>query len=484
MNKKFVRHSFIYTVVGALPLATSIILLPFYGNKYLLTTEQFGLLAIYILLSDFARLAFTFALENYAGVNYIHIDQDPQKQGRFIGTVFSLMALLGTLMLVLFTLTGEFLFSAVYPDDKLSFFPYGFLSFATGFFTAIFKGYGNLMIYQQKPRPYFWAHIVHFFVVVSVSILWLYAQPYSLDGPIYARWIGSVVTLAWTLVFVVRNGKFTLDIAIVKDAFKFSLPLWIFYILYWIVANVDRYIILGYLTAKEVAIYDVAVKVTLLIEFFQNGLSSAVFPEVFKIWKSNDDIKKSHPEINRYFDFFMLLTIWAVPITLLATFVFLPIFINNEELYLAFQYLPVLLAGMIVRTWFYYEYAIINYFKKTYVLAWTFTFVAIFQTIMTYLSIRLASLDGVMMANFLTRIFQTALLYIGIRSWFQFMPSLKSMFFMPLFFIIFLFADYWFNISFWISFIAQLIILIILMYIFFPQPIRFLKKFISNYFIF
>ncbi|MCX7696948.1 MAG: oligosaccharide flippase family protein [Bacteroidales bacterium] len=484
MNGKFIKHSFIYMVVGALPLATSILLLPFYGNKYLLTTEQFGLLAIYILLSDFARLAFTFALENYVGVNFIHVVQDPQKQKIFIGTVFGLMTLLGTFMLVLFTTTGNLLFGTIYPGGKLIFFPYGFLSLATGLFTAIFKGYGNLMIYQQKPKSYFWAHFIHFLSVVGISISWLYLQPYSLDGPIYARWIGSIITLLWTFAFVVKNGKFSMDLPIIKDAFKFSIPLWIFYILYWVVANIDRYIILGFLTAKEVAIYDVAIKVTLLIEFLQNGLSSAIFPEVFKIWKANHNAKTSHQEVNKYFDFFTLLTSWSIPLTFLATILFLPLFVNNEDLYQAFRYLPVLLASMIIRSWFYYEYAIINYFKKTLVLAWSFAVVAVFQVILTYWGVRLASLDGAMMVNFLIKILQVVLLYVGIRSWFNFVPSWKTMFFMPSFFIVFLFIAYFFNIPFWINFSIQVIMLLVLMYVFYPHPIRYIKKFVQNFLVF
>jgi len=480
MKSRFLKHSFIYTVVGALPLAASILLLPFYGNKYLLTTEQFGLLAIYILLSDLSRLAFTFALDNYLGVNYIHFAHDNNLRKAFIGTGFLLMLLIGGSMLLVFSVMGKFILDTIYTSKNLVFFPYGFVSLLTGFFTAIFKGYSGLMIYQQKPKPYFWAHMLHFSIVVIVSMVWLNAHRYSLDGPIYARLLGSVATFLWSLAYALREGSWELDKKIVRDAISFSLPLWIFYILFWIISNIDRYIILSFLSAREVAIFDMAIKVTLLLEFLQNGLSGAILPEAFKIWKNYNDVPSSLKEINRYFNAFSLITLWGVPTTFIATLILLPLFVNNQELYQAIDYLPILLAGMIIRSWYYYEYGIITYFKRTRILAWTFAIVAAIQILFTYVGVKYASLEGAMWANFSVKILQVFILYLAIRSWFQFKPDIRIMFIMPLLFIVIVLIAYFFHFLPWQHAAVQSLGILILTFLFFRKPMHTFREILSK----
>ena len=86
ISKSFIKSSFIYSFIGALPLASSVLLLPFYGNSDLLSTEDLGLLAIYIALSELVRILFIYSADNYLGINYIHNSDTPEQKRRFIGT--------------------------------------------------------------------------------------------------------------------------------------------------------------------------------------------------------------------------------------------------------------------------------------------------------------------------------------------------------------------------------------------------------------
>lgn len=83
-----------------------------------------------------------------------------------------------------------------------------------------------------------------------------------------------------------------------KHLIRYNTPIYVQNLLYWVISNIDRYIILGLLNQNSVAVFDFAIKITLAIEFLQNGLSVAILPKVFHIWKSKNDASVGSVEVN------------------------------------------------------------------------------------------------------------------------------------------------------------------------------------------
>ncbi|HOH08223.1 MAG TPA: oligosaccharide flippase family protein, partial [bacterium] len=75
ISKEFFKSSLVYSVVGALPLAASVLLLPFYTN--LLSTADFGRLALYISFSFLIQILVSFGLDSYITVQHIEFKSDP-----------------------------------------------------------------------------------------------------------------------------------------------------------------------------------------------------------------------------------------------------------------------------------------------------------------------------------------------------------------------------------------------------------------------
>jgi O-antigen/teichoic acid export membrane protein len=89
ITKSFIKSSFVYSVIGALPLASSVLLLPFYTNY--LTKEQYGYLALYIAFTGIVQIFVNYGLEHYSGIIYVENKDDVQKTKEHIGTVVSLL---------------------------------------------------------------------------------------------------------------------------------------------------------------------------------------------------------------------------------------------------------------------------------------------------------------------------------------------------------------------------------------------------------
>ena len=474
ISKSFIKSSFIYTVVGSLPLASSILLLPFYGNSSLLSTSDFGLLAIYIILSELARILFTFSADNFLGINFIHYNSNKSTLQRFIGTSALFLLLYGLAMVLLFSLLGNSVFNLLYPGKSINFYPYGFLSIITGFFNGVFKAYTTLLIFREKPRPYFWSNLIHFSAVIAISISGLYVLPLSLNGPIWGRFIGAVITFIWAISYFIKESNFKFDSFILKRLLNYSTPLYLYSILYWVVSNIDRYFILGLMSESYVAIFDFAIKLTLVIEFLQNGLSSAINPKVFKIWKENGDNPQGNTNVNKYFHVFVLINIFSVPILYLSIPLLVPIVVNNQDLYQSFNLLPVLFAGMIVRVWYYYLIAPIFYFKKTKILPVVFSISALFQILTTYFGLKFFSIEGAVWANFLTKVLQVVLLSFFVTKFYSFRVNAKKFILFPsLYILMLLVSEILFkHINLYLINIMHLIVLTILGYYIFRKEIR------------
>ncbi|HPS83000.1 MAG TPA: oligosaccharide flippase family protein [Bacteroidales bacterium] len=473
ISKSFIKSSFIYSFIGALPLASSVLLLPFYGNSDLLSTEDLGLLAIYIALSELVRILFIYSADNYLGINYIHNSDTPEQKRRFIGTTALFLIIFGGGMAMIFSAVGDFLFTFIFPGKDVSFYPYGFLSILTGLFAGIFRAYTVLIVYRQKPRPYFWSNMLHFVLVVVFSVGGLYLFPMSLDGPIWGRFISATATFVWTMVYFGRESRFKYSKSVLSDLIKYCSPLFVFYLLSWIIANIDRYFILGILSEKDVAVFDFAVKITLMIDLVQGGLSAAINPKVFQIWKRNGDKQEGSVEINKYFNGFTVINQISMPLLFIAVVLFVPLIITNTDLYQSFSYLPVLFAGMVSKVWFLYLLTPVYYFKKTQILPFAFAFVALIQVITTYGFINLFGIEGAVWANFLIKILQVIVLYFFVKRFYSFSINAWKFIFYPVMYILILLATTLFfsDVNIYLVSASHLIILIITGYILFKKEL-------------
>ena len=438
ISKSFIKSSFIYTIIGSLPLASSILLLPFYGNTNLLSTSDFGLLAIYITISELARVLFTFSTDSFLGFNFFHYSSDQNSIKKFIGSSTIFMLVYGIGITIAFSFIGDYIFKVAFPDKNIQYFPLGLLSALTGLFNGIFKAYSNLMIYREKPNPFFWSNILHFILVVGISVSILYVFPQSLVGPIWGRFLSSSVTFLWAIIYFIKESQLKYDKNIISKLISYSAPLYIYTILQWVVINIDKYFVLGLLSNKDLAVFDFATKIVLAIDFLQSGLSSAIYPKIFKLWKTNNDEPQGTIEINKYFHVFTIINLIGIPLYFIAIPLIVPYVVNNNDLYASFYFLPILFAGMIVRIWYNYLIAPVVYFKKTRILPIIFSLVAIFQVFTTYKLISIYNIEGAIWANFFTKIFQVILLFFFVKSFYKLKVNIRKLVIYPTIYILFL----------------------------------------------
>jgi len=435
ISKKFIKSSFIYTVIGALPLASATILLPFYTN--LLTTSQFGILALYIAFTAVVQILVNYALENYLIVHYIENINDKQFLKNIIGTVVILLLAIGLLCTILLLIFGNKLFNlySSVTENKtiLEFFPYGIMAVATAVFNSFFKTYTNLLIAQQRPNKFFWMNIINFILTISISLTGLYMFPQTLKGPMWGRLLSGAGIFLMALFFFIREFGIGFQSKLVKDMIKYCSPLLLFFILFWIIGNIDRYIIGYFLPTEKIGIFDFAIKCTLLLEFFQNGLGGAINPKIYHIWRESK-IPANTMEINRYYNSFTLITMICLPLFVIVIPYLIPLIVKNRDYFISFSFLSILAMGYTINGLKTMYTNPVMYFKKTRILPRVYIYSAIFQVVATIFAVKYMGLMGAVWVNFLIKILQVFFLYLETRKTFTLEFNHVKLLYLPLFF--------------------------------------------------
>ncbi len=479
ISKSFLKSSFIYSVAGALPMLSGIILLPFYAD--LLSFGQYVALGYYISIAMFFQILFSYSIESFFGVKYTQLSNDPDLQRKFVGTVANILLIIGPILLLIITLTGPYLFSAIFSENiQVSFWPFGFLSVLTAFFNSYFKTCTHTFIYFNKPELFLGFNLSNFFLTIIFSLAGLYMFPQTIIGPMYGRLFSGVLIFFMSLWFFYRNSGFEFEKQFLKEIHKFCIPFVIYVTSTWIFNYIDRMFLQSYIPEESLAAYDLILKCFLGVEFLQNGLMAAIFPKIFKIW--NDSGKQeTTQESNRYFNVFTVVNIIIlIGFCIAAPFVYY-LFIHKTEYYQSFDYLGLIAAGYATRSILNFYIASLLYSKNIWLLAKTFAIGAIFQVIITYFMVKEFGLNGALFGGIITKIIQV-LLMVALRSKeFSYKFNAIKIFGLPFIYMIANVLIYFAlpNYSVWI-YIIQFLLFFVVLYLIFNSEIKAVYKQFSN----
>jgi O-antigen/teichoic acid export membrane protein len=462
ISKKFIKSSFTYSVIGSLPMVSGFVLLPFYTN--LLTTDDFGMLMIYILFSQLIQIILNFGMDNFVPINFINTKDDKVKQTESVATSTILLIGIGVAFIVIFWFTGNPFFKVLndvlYKGKNIVFSPWVFMSVVTAFFNSYFKTYTNLLVYQQRPAKYFWLNIYNFVLTIGISLAGLYLYPQTLIGPMYGRLLSGVGIFGVSFLFFAKEFGFKFRTGYLKGIFEFCYPFFLFMLLFWILNNIDRYIILHFFDQTSVGIYDFAVKCSLPIEFVQLGLMGAIMPIVFNIWKDKN-LKESTLEVNRYYNGFTAVFLMSFPVYVAMIPLLVPLVVKNPVYYQSFDYFPIIVAGFISKGLYVMFLAPLMFLSKTKILPLAFALAAIIQVSASIVLIKYFGLMGATYATIVSKVVQVFFLYFFSKKYFKFQFNFNKLILLPAFYLLLvIFTEAFFPRQYW-YFVQVMIILIV-----------------------
>ena len=430
ISRQFFKSSLIYSLIGALPYTTGVILIPFFTAR--LTPEQFGINAIYFTLMYFVQLVSSAGLDTYIGVNYFQQKDDKRKLSEFIGTVLIVLITLGTAVFFIMLAGGNLLFRVIFRGDTaLQFFPFGMITVFSAIFNGFFKTYSNLLVNQQRPERFFWLNISNFIITLAASLAILYSYPYTLSGPIIGRLVPAVVSCLASILMLTGEYGLKFSRKHLNGMLAFCGPMIIYGAMIWVVNYIDRYVIKYFMIDPTyVGIFDFAVKLSMGIALIHTGLVNTIQPKVFNIWKDKG-LKESTSDVNRYYNAFTAITLLVLPLVTIAIPLLVPLVIRNHIYYQAFAFIGILCLGYATSPAFYLFLAPVFYFKKTKVLPKVFLYSAVIQLVMSSLLVWKFGLMGAVFSHFLIKPIQAIFVFYESRKFFTYHLNLWKLIYLP-----------------------------------------------------
>ncbi|MEO6883445.1 MAG: oligosaccharide flippase family protein [Bacteroidia bacterium] len=471
MLKKIFSSTILFSIGGLLPtMASLVLLLPYTQN---LTIADYGALSIYISFTLLLQIIVNFGVDVFIPIHHYEYQDDIVKMRKFVGTILTVVLAISLLSILIMLLSGNFLFEHIFQHKNISFFPFGFMCVVTAVFNAIFKIYTTFLIYRQKPWKFLWFNLFNFVLTVIISLIGLYLYPNTLIGPIWGRLLSGVGIFVLSMYFFISEFGICFDSTMLKGFRKFCVPVLLFGILTWILSYINNYILNATDTISDVGVYDFAIKCTLLIEFSQNGLTSAIAPKIYQMWKDTG-ITKSTVAENKFHHLFALVTILIVAVNILTLPIIVPILVKKQAYHAAFQYLPLICCGFLFRGIYNLYVFPIYYFKKTHLLPKLVLVSAILQIILGIYLTKTFGIWGAISTTVFIKGTQVIILWFGSRKIFDYHFNIFKMIMMPLLYIVTIIVVYFvfhFD-NYWAPGIIQFLFAIIIILIVFRNEIK------------
>lgn len=420
ISTKFIKSSLLYTVAGSLPMASAMLLVPFYMTS--LTTAQFGALSIYLVLSLLVQLLVTYSYDTSLYVHYHEYKHDHHKLSQFVSSAFILMLMIAGASLLLLSALGQLFSNFFFHKADNRFFPNGIWAIVGGALQAIFKVHSNLLQSREKQETYFWSNLFLFGGIVGFSIIGLKAFPHSLLGPLAGRAIALALAASWALIRIKNEFGIHFNIKALSESFAFNFYSFVYQIQQWVINYFDRVIMLLYIPLADVGIYDFSIKCLIGIELFMNGLHSSFLPKVARVLVPQE-VKGTTPEVNRYYNGYIASMMVVVSLSIIA----LPILIDVVADYLQrpaykqsvewIPYLAVLYLVRSIRLFFGLPYSILKYTKP---LPFIYLIVACCKIGGVFLLAHRWGLMGVVLSSYVSVFVEVILLYASSKDRFQF----------------------------------------------------------------
>lgn len=432
ISRSFLKGSLIYTLVGALPMASAVLLLPFYMDQ--LTMADFGALSIFLTLSLLVQLLVTYSYDTSIFVHYHEFKNDSTKLASFVSSAFCLMLLVGGTLFVVLAVAGDWLSVLLFDNRNFSFFPNGWLAIMGGILQAIVKVHSSLVQTREKQETYFWSNLLLFIGIASFTLAGLYIFPSTLIGPLGGRALALVFAAGWVVFRIVREYGVQLNFKVLGESFYFNLYTFIYQLQQWVINYFDRVLMLLYLPLSSVGIYDFAIKCLVGVELFMNGLHSSFVPKVMKVLVGQQ-LKESVPATNRYYHGFIAVMMLAVCGAILVV----PIAIDWLSTYLGrpayklsivlIPYIGILFLLRSIRLYFGLPYMILKYTKPLPVI---YSVVASVKIGGVILFAEWLGVMGVILASALSFMLELVLVYAFSKNRFNFNFNPYKILFAPL----------------------------------------------------
>ena len=366
--KTVVKNSVIYSISGILMKCFSFFLLPLY--TVYLTTEDYGVTSLTGSFS--ATMGFVVTMSLFSAVLrfYVDLKDNPERLKRFYGSVvlFSLLSALawGAILTLLRAPLCKYVFSGI------DYFPIIFLCLISLAFGVQQNIYLNILKSQQRAAYASVLSVSFFLISIGLNILFVVGFKMGALGVVCSGLICHALFFALFMIDMIRTKSITfcMDIPLLKEALKYSIPIMPHNLSTQIALLVSKILIGGSASLASLGLYTVASQFGDIADTIQGYVDSAYGPWLYeKLHAKEQAYKQSIRGATK-----MLSAVIGLFFLGIALFAQDYIVLFLESSYVgAWKYVPMIVLVYAVKTMYYFYVEVLFYYKKASRLLFTAT---------------------------------------------------------------------------------------------------------------
>lgn len=216
-------------------------------------------------------------------------------------------------------------------------------------FAIILLGFNLQQVISQyakgigKTKLFAVSGVIQTLVIIAVNIFGLLVLHLGLFAYLLAIALGYYVNSLFLIVTVpIKIRKPHLNMCLLKEMLKFSIPTIPTIVAWWVSTSADKYIIIGFLGIAASGVYSVAYKIPSILTMFTNIFTSAWTISAIQ-GVDDEDNAQFQSTVYNYFNIINVLA--CACLILLSQFLAKILFSN--DFYIAWHYVPLLLVAYV-----------------------------------------------------------------------------------------------------------------------------------------
>ena len=358
-KKKVLENSFFYIFSSLLVKAMGFLLLPIY--TLFLTPDDYGVTNLVIGFINVATFIVAFSLYSAAIRFYTDYKDNHRKLKRLYGTIISFVFISGIVSLTLGVVFRNAVVSIFF--EGIEFYPIVFIAFLSLVFISLHTLHQSMLQGMQKGKKLTKLNLTVFIATAALKIIFIGVFKLGAVGFLLAQLIVNIIYFVYMVIDLKKNDlvEWTIDLAILKETLKYSIPLMPHNLSTRIASLASRVFINTSGTLADVGLYSIAMQFGNLIDVVQVAVNKAFQPWFYEMMNRKDEKSKkeavnlSNVLLVFYSLIYMGIGLFSQEVVILMT---------NDNYIMAWTVIPILVIGFSIKSMYYFYVNVIMFYKQ------------------------------------------------------------------------------------------------------------------------
>lgn len=358
-KKKVLENSVLYIFSSLLVKAIGFLLLPIY--TLFLTPEDYGITNLVMGFINVATFIVAFSLYSAAIRFYADFKDNHSKLKKFYGTIISFILITGIFTFILSLVFKNIIVTLFFKG--VSYYPIIFISFLSLIFVSLHTMHQSILQGRQEGKKITKINLIIFIITATLKIIFIGVFKLGAIGFILAQLLVDIAYFIYMVHDLNKNDliEWTIDLPILKEALKYSIPLMPHNLSTRIASLASRVFINTSGTLAAVGLYSVAMQFGNLIDVIQVAVNQAFQPWFYEMM-NKDDIVSKKETVNLSNMLLLFYSLIYMGIGLFSQEVI--ILMTNDNYTLSWTVIPILVIGFSVKSIYYFFVNIIMFYKE------------------------------------------------------------------------------------------------------------------------